>query len=286
MQARVIKNISNKYFVECNKEILEATPLGKIKKQGPLLVGDIVEIEKYNDKYIINKVEKRKNYLNRPRIANVDQAIIVMSCKDPDFSLTLLDRLNFNVSYHGIEPVICISKMDLLSDDELSSIQTIVDDYRNNGYQVAMINKDDVSELMPLLPNKISVLCGQSGAGKSTLLNKLKPELELKTQITSKALGRGKHTTRHCELFEINNGWIADTPGFSSLEFNMDIQKLAESIKEFKPYIGECKFNDCLHIHEPGCAIKEAVENNEISKYRYDSYIKLVEYIKNNNFRR
>lgn len=274
MKALVVKNISNQYEVlTSDGQRLLATPLGKLKRKGRLIVGDYVEIEKQQDRYIIKSVQKRRNQLVRPSVCNIDQAIVVMSAIDPDFSTALVDRLLFMIQYEEITPIIYVSKLDLLTQAQKDELAKVLDDYQRSGYLV--ITK--LMDLLPLLKNKISVLCGQSGAGKSTLLNKLNPDLELKTQITSKALGRGKHTTRHCELYLINDGLLADTPGFSSLELNMDPQILASRIIDFRDHLGKCRFRDCKHINEPDCEIKKLVADKKISEIRYRNYVNYVE---------
>lgn len=280
-QGRIIKIISNQYEVlddERNRHLCVA--MGKLRKQYAPVVGDIVTIEHFSDQIGIQKIQKRKNELKRPAIANVDQAIIVMSCKDPDFSTTLIDRLIFQIAYANITPVLCITKLDLI--DQEDPIHQEIEDYRNSGYQVYESGKGYATEeLCEALKGKISVLTGQSGAGKSSLLNRIEPSFQLQTQEISKALGRGKHTTRHCELHEVAQGWVADTPGFSSMEFGyMDVMTLQERIPDFQDYLYTCKFNDCIHINEPGCKIQAAVEAGNISKIRYEHYKEIVAMIK------
>lgn len=281
MKARIIKIVSNQYTVITpeNKRLL-CVAMGKVRLQVTPVVGDFVDVEQYDDVYAIEKVLPRKNSMIRPAIANVDQAILVMSSKDPDFSTVLVDRIMFLIQMATIEPVLCVTKMDLVQHDD--PVHLHIEDYRKAGYQVLLCGKDDLDkELENVLKDKITVLTGQSGVGKSTLLNTLDSTFELKTQETSKALGRGKHTTRHTELHEVAGGWVADTPGFSSLDFtNYTPEYLAECIKEFKPYIGKCKFRNCIHQNEPGCAIKEAVEQGIVSKTRYDNYLQCFDLMK------
>ena len=278
MKAKIVKIISNQYTIvdESNNRYV-AVAMGKLRLGDSPVVGDNVIYEIRDGKAIIENILPRKNYLIRPLIANVDQALIVMSAKDPEFSSTLVDRLIFLIVHAQIEPLICITKMDL-SDD---SIYDYIGDYRRSGYKVILIDKEnDDHELGEILKDKITVLTGQSGVGKSTLLNKLNPEFNLKTQKTSKALCRGKHTTRHCELHEVCGGLVGDTPGFSSLDFNeMDAYQLRDSVPEFNDYINSCKFNDCLHQNEPGCKVKEAVNKNEISSIRYKNYLDVLKII-------
>lgn len=280
-KGRIIKNISNQYEVLCEDGTrIQCVAMGKLRKGLTPIVGDFVEYEKLQDKYAIQKVLPRKNQLTRPLMANVDQAIVVMSAKDPDFSAALLDRLVFLIVYNDIKPVICISKLDLITHDNM--IYEFIEDYKRSGYEVYESGKDfDTEDFEKILKDKVSVLTGQSGAGKSSLINRIDESFAIKTQVISKALGRGKHTTRHCELFPIKEGWLGDTPGFSSLDFlQLDIKKLSESIIDFKPYIGKCKFNDCTHTNEPGCAVKDALNNNEVSKIRYQHYTEVVDLIR------
>lgn len=280
-KARIIKIISNRYEVlDAQGQRVVCVAMGKLRKHQSPVVGDEVEIERFEDQNGIQKIYPRKNELIRPAIANVDQAIIVMSAKDPDFSTVLIDRLIFCVCYANIRPVLCFTKLDLISADD--SIHAQIQAYEDCGYEVYRSGKGYASEeLMAALRGKISVLTGQSGAGKSSLLNRIDESFHLQTQEISKALGRGKHTTRHCELHEIAQGWVADTPGFSSLDFtNMNIPRLAERIPDFKEYLYTCKFNDCIHENEPDCKIREGVELGKISKDRYTHYLEIVQMIK------
>lgn len=278
MKGRVICIISQRYTVLLENNTKQVcVAMGKLRKTMSPVVGDFVEVVRYDDIYGIEKIYERRNYLVRPLIANVDQAVIVMSCKDPDFSTSLVDRLIFLITEANIVPKIVITKMDLLKDTK--EIEGYIEDYRNSGYEVVV--KDDTKSLDALFEGKISVLTGQSGAGKSSLLNVLDPSLELRTQEISKALGRGKHTTRHVELLPLKGGYIADTPGFSSLDFaHFTKHELSECVPDFESYIGKCKFNDCLHEHEPGCAIKQAVMEKKISSIRYEHYLECLKLCK------
>ncbi|MBQ0064228.1 MAG: ribosome small subunit-dependent GTPase A [Firmicutes bacterium] len=271
------KIISNQYTIFMDNAFYVASPRGKMRLQEKPCVGDVVEFEKFDDSYRIHSICERKNRLLRPAISNVDQALIVTSCKDPDFSVHLLNRLIILVSLAHVEPVICVTKSDIAPNIE--EIEKTLDWYKKCGYTVVYTDPNrDTKELEDVLRNKISVLCGQSGAGKSSLLNRIEPSFTLQTQEISKALGRGKHTTRHCELHPICDGWVADTPGFSSLDFKrLDTTHLDEVIKDFQPYLNQCKFNDCIHINEPSCAIKEALEKGEINPYMYEDYKSIKE---------
>lgn len=271
---RVIKIISNQYTVmDSNSNKFAAIAMGKLRKSLSPVVGDFVEVSFRDNRYVMEKIYERKNFMVRPLIANVDQALIVMSTRDPDFSTVLVDRLSFLITHAGIKPVLIISKMDLVDEKVLK----LIDEYKKSKLQVVLLN--DPSDLKPVLKDKISVLTGQSGTGKSTLLNKLNPDFMLKTQETSKALGRGKHTTRHSELYEVCKGFVVDTPGFSSLDFKeMSLDDLKDSVLEFKDF--QCRFRDCKHISEPGCKVKQAVEDGLISQALYNNYLDVVKIIK------
>ncbi len=276
-EGRIIKIISNQYTILSDDKFILAKPRGKMRQGSAPVVGDFVKFEKIEDTYRIHSILPRKNQLLRPAISNVDQALIVTSLKDPDYSAHLLNRLIFLVSLAHVEPIICVSKLDLIEDKQ--DIINELELYKKAGYTVVYSypgSNDD--ELENILKNKVSVLCGQSGAGKSSLLNRLNPNFQLKTQAISKALGRGKHTTRYCELHKVKDGFVADTPGFSSLDFSrLDTSQLDVCIKDFKPYLNGCRFNDCKHINEPDCGIKKAVENGWINPSIYEDYKNIVE---------
>lgn len=276
LQGRIIKIISNQSTIEFEGKQVIAIPRGKMKLEKSPLVGDLVEFEQIDDTYRIHRILDRKNQLLRPAIANVDQALIVTSLKDPDYSCHLLNRLIFLVAIAGVEPVICITKSDLLNKD--NDIFEDLKHYKDAGYKMVFTHPgSDDNELKEVLDGKVSVLCGQSGAGKSSLLNRLDPSFKLNTQEISKALGRGKHTTRYCELHHVANGLVADTPGFSSLDFTrLDTSHLDRLILDFKPYLDTCRFKDCLHINEPDCGIKQALEDDKINPSIYEDYKQIM----------
>jgi ribosome biogenesis GTPase len=282
MKARIIRIISKSYTLVLNdsEEIVEAQLAGRLRRQVRPVAGDEVEANVHNGQWMVEKVLPRKTFLIRPACANVDQALIVMSIRDPDFSVTLIDRLSFLIVHAGIEPVLIVTKCDLgIPEETEKQIQT----YEKGPMKVIRSGKDYLDpELAGILKGKISVLTGQSGAGKSSLLNHLEPSFHLATQEISKALGRGKHTTRHNELHKVAGGLVADTPGFSSLDFShIEKDELANDVLEFQPYLGQCRFNDCIHQNEPGCAVKEAVERGEIPAERYASYLEVLNMIQN-----
>ena len=268
MKGQIVRIISNLYTVKCNDEVYGCRARGKFRNnQISPMVGDNVIID--IDDNVITDILPRKNELSRPVIANVDKAFIIASVKRPELDLFLLDKLISVITYNNIEPVVIFTKIDLLSKGE----EDIISKYKlyYNSFGIKCLYNTEVELIKSLIKDSIVVLCGQTGAGKSSLLNKLDSNLEIKTDDISEALGRGKHTTRHVELYKINNGYIADTPGFSSLDLNMSKEDLKFTFIEFDKY--DCKFRDCIHNKEVGCGIKEAVNNNDILKSRYDNYL-------------
>lgn len=275
MNGKIIKIISNLYSVQVNDEVIECRARGKFRQEEIIpLVGDLCKVD-YENKYIL-EILPRKNYLMRPMIANVDAALIVVSVKDPNLSLNLLDKMISVISINNIEPIICFSKLDLLTSSDKKEVKNLIKYYKKIGYQV--ITNKNPRKLIKLLKDKIVVVTGQTGAGKSTLLNKLDKNLNLKTDEISYALGRGKHTTRHVELFKFKNCYIADTPGFSSLDFKECTKEdIRDSFKEFEKYT--CEYKDCMHVKEKNCTVKQAVENKMILQSRYDNYLNFIKKI-------
>ena len=265
---QIVKIISNLYTVKVDDKFYECRARGKFRfdKETPL-VGDFVEVD-LNDNYII-KILERKNYLNRPQISNVDIALIVTSIKKPDLSYNLLDKLILVIKEKNIEPVICITKLDLVGFFKRGKYKKILKYYENIGIKVFYNN--NLALLKKYLKGKVVVLTGQTGAGKSTLLNKLDVNLNLETKPISDALGRGVHTTRHTEIHEISGVYFADTPGFSSIDLN-DITKenIINGFPEFLDY--SCEFKNCSHIDEKTCEVKKAVEKGIILNSRYENY--------------
>lgn len=271
MEGLIIKSISGEYDCLVNNEIITTKPLGIFRhKNISPKVGDKVIIEKG----MISKILPRKNDLIRPFVANVSKALIVTSLVEPDLNLNLLDRIIANVEYNDIEAVLIFSKVDLVKD--FKEYENILAYYKNIGYKVYLL-PNEAAMIKEEIQDNICVLAGQSGVGKSTFVNLLS-NLNIKTDSISKALGRGKHTTRHTELLQIENGWIADTPGFGTLDLDMTEVDLSHSFKEF--FETKCKFSGCLHLNEPGCNVKVKVDNNEILKSRYENYLAFIKEIK------
>ncbi len=284
-KGQIRKALSGFYYVQDGEKFIQCRGRGVFRNRGiNPLVGDFVdyEVEGSSDG-TITIVHERKNALIRPPIANIDQALLVFSLTEPDFNPLLLDRFLVVLESFNVEPIICLTKTDLLSEAELAEIQPFINDYRAIGYQIIETYKDDVDlvdNITPILTGKISVLAGQSGVGKSTLLNTVLPSLNLKTGVISEALGRGKHTTRHVELVDVCGGLLADTPGFSSFDFDeIEKEELSNCFPEFREVSERCKFRGCIHIKEPKCAVIAAVDSGEIKQYRYKHYVKFLEEI-------
>jgi len=269
MQGQITKIISNLYTVKIENKYYNCRARGIFRKDkiSPV-VGDNVKVDIENN--LITEILPRKNELKRPVISNVDIAFIVTSTKKPNLDLVLLDKLISIITYNNIEPVIIFTKTDLLSKESLDIISKLKEYYDMIGIRTLYNTETDI--IKKIITNKIIVLAGQTGAGKSSLLNRLDSTLNIKTDEISEALGRGKHTTRHVELYQIADGFIADTPGFSALDLkDIDKYNLKDTFIEFSKY--ECKFRDCIHNKEIGCNIKEAVKNKEILESRYNNYL-------------
>lgn len=274
MEGKIIKTISNDYTVKNLNKLYVCKARGKFRNMGlSPMVGDEVIFDENN--LYITEILPRKNELIRPVIANIDMAIIITSLKKPDFSSNLLDKFLVICEYNRIKPVIIFTKADLLEKEELLKLKPVIEYYKKIGYEVYM--NDEINLIKKIFKDKVCVFTGQSGAGKSTLLNKLDSTLKLKTGEISLALNRGKHTTRHTELFELCGGLVADTPGFSALEFTgMSKEDIRDNFTEFNVYRDECQFRDCFHVHEKKCRVKEKVLDGTILKSRYDNYINFL----------
>lgn len=284
MKGQIRKALSGFYYVqsEADGELYQTRARGNFRNRKITpLVGDEVVFESSNltDGYLL-EVLPRENELVRPAVANVDQGVIVTSMVEPNFSYNLLDRFLVTLEYKHIEPIIYLSKTDLIEDKE--KIQEVVNCYQKIGYTVIPATEDKASllELERLFPERLTVFMGQSGAGKSTLLNLIMPELDLETAEISESLGRGKHTTRHVELIPIADGLVADTPGFSSIDFlEIEARELPKQFPEFVEASVDCRFRECMHINEPQCEVKKQVEEGKIATTRYEDYQQFLEEI-------
>lgn len=264
-----------------NMQIVSCKPRGnlKIKSLQPK-VGDYVDYTKTLDQQgIIEKLNQRKNDLIRPCICNIDQAFVIFSVKEPVLNLNLLDKFLVALEYNQIIPIIVFSKWDLLNEDEAKTITKIIKYYDMIGYKTIITSTINnlTNDLKQYLKHHISVFTGQSGVGKSSLLNLLNPDFVLRTNEISQALGRGKHTTRHVELLPMDGGWVADTPGFGTLDFGQMTEiDIAQNFVEFFTASKNCKYNGCLHLNEPGCEIKKLVNDNRILLSRYENYVNFI----------
>ncbi|MBQ9280205.1 MAG: ribosome small subunit-dependent GTPase A [Clostridia bacterium] len=279
MKGIVIKVQPNLYSVKAEDKVIDCIARGLLKlKKSPILVGDMVQVDE--ETRTIQKILPRKNEFIRPPIANVDQLVIVVASTNPTPDLMLLDKQIVMAEKNGVEPIICINKIDLDAD-----YSSIIETYENIGYQVITTtakNGIGIDKLARIISNKITAFSGNSGVGKSALTNNIFNEEVAKEGETSEKLQRGKHTTKHVELFEFaNNSFIADTPGFSSFEIEgISCKELADYFIEFGKYVGDCEYRSCTHIKELNCGIKKAVSKRKIDKGRYDRYVALYEKIK------
>ena len=287
INGKIIKGIGGFYYVDTEKGLYECRARGIFRKNKITpLVGDRVSIsvvDEENKKGVVEEIEKRDTELVRPPIANVDKALIVFAIKNPSPNLSLLDRFIVLAEKENLEIVIVFTKVDLDTDGEL--LGELKDIYEVSGYKVISVSnklKLNIDKIKEELKENTVVFAGPSGVGKSSLLNEVDKNFELKTGEVSDKIKRGKHTTRHAELLKLEcGGMVADTPGFSSLTLDdIDESELKEYFIEFDKY-DECRFGSrCIHENEPSCAVKEAVENGEISKKRYESYIQLLNEIR------
>ncbi|MHC5269935.1 ribosome small subunit-dependent GTPase A [Enterococcus sp. LJL98] len=284
MEGKIIKALSGFYYIENSGETYQTRARGNFRKRKITpLVGDNVIFESSSsiDGYLL-EVLPRKNQLVRPAVANVDQGVVVTSLVEPNFSYNLLDRFLVSLEYEDIQPIIYLTKVDLLTDQVM--VSEIKQVYDRIGYPVIVATEDAASviEIEETFKEKLTVFMGQSGAGKSTLLNRIVPDLALETAEISAALGRGRHTTRHVELLAIAGGLVADTPGFSSIDFlEVDERELPKLFPEFVEVASDCRFRECSHVNEPDCAVKASVEASRIATTRYENYLQFLNEVKN-----
>ncbi|HCT65006.1 MAG TPA: ribosome small subunit-dependent GTPase A [Lachnospiraceae bacterium] len=287
----IVKGIGGFYYVNTETGVYECRARGKFRKEKVTpLVGDFVEIsilDEVNKKGSLDVILPRKNELIRPRVANVEQAVIVFAAQSPSMNLDLLDRFIILVEQQHLDVLICINKIDL---DVNEDYKSIVKTYRDAGFRVVPISADkgiNMDLLKEELKGRISVFAGPSGVGKSSLINAINSELNLSTGTLSAKIERGKHTTRHAELMELfENSFIVDSPGFTSLFFEHILSAdLQYYFREFEPYINNCRFTGCSHVKEIDCAIKEHI-GETISPIRYDRYVSIYNELKDNEERK
>ena len=285
MKGQIIKALSGFYYVAADGEIITCRARGRFRKEGlSPLVGDFAEITvQSGGEGVLEKIEERKNCFDRPAVANIDQLVIVCSQAIPQTDPFLVDRMTAIAALKGCEVVICVNKCDLDCAEELIAY------YEKSGYRTVAVSAETgegIENLRALLAGKLSAFTGNSGVGKSSLLNALDAQFSIKVGEVSQALGRGRHTTRHVEIYDLSCGArIIDTPGFSSfdtqnLEFALK-EHLEETFPDFAPYIGECRFTGCSHTKEKGCAVLDALKAGRIVRGRHESYVRLHEELKN-----
>lgn len=284
LSGKIIKGVGGFYYVEADGVIYECKARGVFRKEKITpLVGDDVEISvESNGKNSIDKIFERRNFFVRPPVSNVDNLVIVSSTCEPRPNFLIIDRLTAVAIHKNVRPVIVFTKDDLHNADEFA------ERYKNSGIDVFVVSNKTgkgVKEVLKLIEGATSVFTGNSGVGKSSLLNCIDSDFSVETGEVSHKLGRGRHTTRHVELFKTGNGYIADTPGFSSLDFETnDIIKkdeIADCFPEFSDYLGLCKFSSCSHTGDKGCKVIEALNEGKINPSRYESYVTLYNEVKN-----
>ena len=280
MQGRIMKALSGFYYVQTEDRLIECKARGRFRKEGITpLVGDRVEVVLDGKKGMVDQILPRDNCFVRPAVANLDMLVLLVSESIPVTEPFLIDRVTAIAGNQNVPVMICVNKSDLSSRGELARI------YANAGYKVvttSAVTGEGVEELREEIRGKTVAFTGNSGVGKSSILNCLSPELAIRTGEVSDKLGRGRHTTRHIELFPLEGDtFVADTPGFSSFDTDqMEIvlkENLQYAFPDFSPYIGKCQFHDCAHLKEPGCAVRRALEEHLIEPTRYESYQKLYE---------
>ena len=277
---RIIRSLSGFYEVQTAEGMVTCRARGSLRRTGETpLTGDLVEISVEKGKGMVEKILPRRNQFVRPAVANVDALVVFAANVNPVTEPFLIDRVAAIAGDQEVEVILCINKCDLDPAEDLTRI------YRHAGFQVICASAETgagVEELRDLIRGKLVAFTGNSGVGKSSILNRLSPELNLPVGEVSEKLGRGRHTTRHVELYYLGEDtYVADTPGFSSFDTDqMDVmlkENLQYAFPDFGPYIGKCQFHDCSHRKEPGCAVTAALAEGEIEESRYDSYLKLYE---------
>ena len=277
---RIIKALSGFYYVQTEDGVVECRARGRFRRQDQSpLVGDFVRITRQGDKGVLEALLPRKNAFIRPAVANIDQLVVLASCAIPVTEPFLIDRVLAIAQLQSVPALVVVNK------DDLAPAQPLAEIYRRAGVPVLVTSAETgegIEALREALAGKLSCLTGNSGVGKSSLLNRACPQLSLPVGEVSEKLGRGRHTTRHIELYSLgSNTFVADTPGFSAFDTErMELvhkEQLQYAVPEFAPYLGHCQFPDCAHRKEPGCAVRKALAEGKIGQTRYDSYERLYE---------
>lgn len=283
MNDRIIKALSGFYYVQTEDGVVECRARGKLRREGVSpLVGDYVRISRSGKTGMVDEILPRRNSFIRPAVANVDLLVLLASCAIPQTEPFLIDRVLAIAGEQNVPALLCVNKNDLADASALADI------YRRAGFPVIVTSAETgegMAELHGAISGKLSVFTGNSGVGKSSILNALCPALQLPVGEVSEKLGRGRHTTRHIELYALGaDTFVADTPGFSSFDTErMDLvlkEQLQYAFSDFAPYLGRCQFQDCAHLKEPGCAVRAALEAGQIEPTRYESYRRLYELAK------
>jgi len=295
LEGLIVKALSGYYYVKPlydgniisgEDPSVQCRARGIFKKKGisPLVGDRVMYTLTENGEGTVDEILPRSSQLIRPPVANVDLAVLLFSVKEPDLSLHLLDKFLVHIEHAGLDALICLTKQDLANDSD-DLLEQVKRQYEKIGYEVLITSSLQgigTQQVKDQLAGRISVFCGQSGVGKSSLLNALVPGLSLDTSEISLRLGRGRHTTRHVELMELDNGgYVADTPGFSQLDFlELGVEELSPCFREFAPYAAECKFRGCSHLQEPGCRVLQAKDDGIILPSRYEHYVEFYNEMK------
>jgi len=301
----VIKSTGSWYHVrDANGDVIECRIIGKFRLNGlgltnPVAVGDKVQYEiEAEGKGIIKKIDKRTNYVVRqsPRkkhqlhllASNIDEAIVIMTIVQPNLKQGFIDRFLLMTEPHDIPVTIVFNKQDLYGDEEMEVFEFLKLVYEDIGYSVvavSAINGYGIEDLSNRIKGKTTLVCGQSGVGKSSLLQAIDPSLDIRIQEISDHSGKGQHTTTFAEMYTLKDAYLIDTPGIKTLSFNnLSPQDIAHNFREIFKKSEDCKFGNCMHINEPGCAVKEAIELGEISEMRYDNYLKILQEVEDQNY--